>query len=217
MISLLLWNGPRFAAAVGICGWVPLKARMEREIRGGSPESRGDDPLDGGKPVEDAAVQHFGQSNLKRAVKYLREELELETANRDASSTVLMTPVFIGHGKEDPQVPIRLGEEANDLLRLIGLKVDFRLYDGLGHWYSSEMLQDIVGFFEQKTNVKPAVSQLGSQEDNEILQEAELKHMPSTGFWKSLGEKVVEGPNQVDTADGAEKVLLQGEIISDSP
>jgi hypothetical protein len=33
MISLLLWKGPKFAAAVGMCGWVPLKARIEQAVQ----------------------------------------------------------------------------------------------------------------------------------------------------------------------------------------
>jgi predicted esterase len=30
MISLLLWTGSSFAAAVGMCGWIPLKAQLEQ-------------------------------------------------------------------------------------------------------------------------------------------------------------------------------------------
>ena len=33
LISLLLWEGPKFAAAIGMCGWLPLRKHMEDAIR----------------------------------------------------------------------------------------------------------------------------------------------------------------------------------------
>lgn len=146
MISLLLWNGPKFAAAVGMCGRVPLKARMERETRG---RSLGNARSLLSSSKSDAGLEHSQDSNLGKAVKYLRDELELDNADKNTSNSLLEIPLFLGHGMEDPKVPVRLGEDANRLLGLIGFNVDFRLYDGLGHWYSSAMLQDILNFLEK--------------------------------------------------------------------
>ena len=182
MISLLLWRGVRFAAAIGMCGWVPLKARMEREIQSEKNMDGEADQFDGGKQSENsAAVDQRPTSKLQKAVQYLNEELELGQAVGEASNTPLDIPVFVGHGTLDPKVPMKLGEEANEILRLLEFDVELRLYERLGHWYSSEMLQDIVSFLQQKTNVEPAAI---SGEQSGV--QGQLRY---TGIWKSLGEK----------------------------
>ena len=147
---------------------------MEREIQGQMASHDEANPFDDGRQSEDGAVTDEGQaSTLQKAVRYLHEELELGEAIGAASDTPLEIPVFVGHGTVDPKVPVKLGEEANELLRLLEFDVELRLYDGLGHWYSSAMLEDIVRFLQRKTKVKPAAilrKQHSVQEDPRATQ-----------------------------------------------
>lgn len=62
----------------------------------------------------------------------------------------LQTPVFVGHGAEDPKVSVVLGKRMSDLLSTgLGMDVTWRSYDGLGHWYRVEdELEDILDFLQ---------------------------------------------------------------------
>ena len=40
----------------------------------------------------------------------------------------LATPVFMGHGKQDPVVPFALGDESRKILEGTGYKVEWRVY-----------------------------------------------------------------------------------------
>ena len=54
----------------------------------------------------------------------LRDTLasEASAANRDL-------PILMCHGRQDPVVPLQLGERSRDLLLALGYAIDFRLYD----------------------------------------------------------------------------------------
>jgi predicted esterase len=60
-------------------------------------------------------------------------------------------PLFLGHGVEDDRVYICLGREAASFLKLLGVNVVMKEYGGLGHWYSGDMLNDLVGFVRLRT------------------------------------------------------------------
>ena len=51
------------------------------------------------------------------------------------NSSILDTPVFLGHGTQDEIINIRNGELARDVLRKLGLQVEWRSYKD-GHWYT---------------------------------------------------------------------------------
>ena len=128
MISLLLWEGPRFAAAVGMCGWLPLKARMDREVKEDA-DLQDEENAFGGADIKASEL-----SNLQKAGHYLREELDVRL-DQDPSERQLDIPVFIGHGTEDPKVPTELSHETRDLLQLLGFNVEFKLYEGHTYIY----------------------------------------------------------------------------------
>jgi hypothetical protein len=92
-------------------------------------------------------------SKLEKAINYLRDELELP-GSQD-TSTLLGIPIYLGHGMEDEKVPTVQGQEAQELLQLLGFDVEFRRYDGLGHWYSPAMLHEIIQFLQRKTDIVP--------------------------------------------------------------
>jgi pimeloyl-ACP methyl ester carboxylesterase len=94
-----------------------------------------------------------GHSKFRKAVDCLREELQL-SGGKD-STTVLDIPVFVGHGTEDEKAQPVLAKEAVELLQPLQFDVEFQQYEGLGHWYSPEMLRDIILFLQRSTEVQP--------------------------------------------------------------
>lgn len=53
-----------------------------------------------------------------------------------------ITPIFMGHGKEDDIVPYRLGEESEVVLKKAGYPLTFKSYP-IAHQVSSEEINDI--------------------------------------------------------------------------
>ncbi|KAL8882789.1 MAG: hypothetical protein Q9192_007518 [Flavoplaca navasiana] len=141
LIALLMWDGEPIVAAFGMCGWLPFRKQMEDIVvasESGAENASGDaddlfgtgDEVDGDD--DDAPTQ---------AVAFLKEELTMSVEGR--SMMVRQIPLFLGHGTEDEKVPIELGRGAASCLERLGVRVDWREYDGLGHWYSSAMPGDI--------------------------------------------------------------------------
>jgi len=60
---------------------------------------------------------------------------EASAANRDV-------PILMCHGKQDPVVPLPLGEQSRDLLRSLGYALDFRTYD-MPHSVCIDEVRDI--------------------------------------------------------------------------
>lgn len=59
-------------------------------------------------------------------------------------------PIFLGHGTGDKKVSIEAGREARNCLELLEADVKMVEYEGLGHWYSDKMLDDIFKFIKEK-------------------------------------------------------------------
>ncbi|KOS22695.1 Acyl-protein thioesterase 1 [Escovopsis weberi] len=167
LMSMLLWDGSALGAVVGICGFMPLNAHLTALLGGGAEDgtrgSESDDDLvvfaaDDAEDEEDTNSDQV-LSPLQRAVADLREEAELDEGRAAPSPlSFLSTPVFIGHGTDDQKVEFQHGEQAAALLRLMGLDVDFHEYQGLGHWYSAEMLEHIVNFLADKGGLDQAIA-----------------------------------------------------------
>lgn len=145
MIASLLWQGEPYAAAIGMCGWLPLRKRIMDTLSEDDNSDLADDPFghEDGDPNITSAVDD-ATTNIKKAVEYLQEELEMSLGT--SSSDMTNIPTFLGHGTEDDRVPPALGKEAVELLRALEVEVEFKDYVGLGHWYSGQMLHDIVNF-----------------------------------------------------------------------
>jgi predicted esterase len=172
LVTLLLWEGPPLAGAVGMCGWLPFAERLVEEAGAGGgkagndvddteerPEEADDDDdmFDtGGEHEAEAAGGGEGYTPAGRALQWFRDELELP-GPEDAKATesaLSHTPLFLGHGVEDDRVSVDLGRSAAACLGSLGAqRVVWREYEGLAHWYSSQMLQDMVKFLEINTNI----------------------------------------------------------------
>jgi predicted esterase len=151
IVSSLLWEGEPFGALVGMCGYLPFRKGMHEFTQ--DTVNEGDLSEDNGG-VEEGLFERDGQesnngSRFERAVEWLREELQIEDGNSDTRSCSMQSiPVFMGHGSEDEKVPCGMGRLAAQFLRGIDVDVDWNEYEGLGHWYSDDMLQDICQFLK---------------------------------------------------------------------
>lgn len=83
---------------------------------------------------------------IVQAINHIRDILHLPgiSANKESSENEsslnslyhLQTPVFLGHGAEDPKVSVTLGEKMSHVLSTgMGMDVTWKAYGGLGHWY----------------------------------------------------------------------------------
>ncbi|KAF2021471.1 phospholipase/carboxylesterase family protein-like protein [Aaosphaeria arxii CBS 175.79] len=147
LLSALLWEGEALGAIVGFCGWLPLREGVNGAMSAGEDEEDGDGLFDRGEKNEGEE----DKSGFERGVEWLREELELKINEKDVnigSSSIRKTPFFLGHGVEDEKVPFQLGRLAARCLQEMDLDVTFHEYKGLGHWYSEDMLKDIVSFIQ---------------------------------------------------------------------
>ena len=150
----MLWQEKPFGAVVGMCGYLPFRKCMLDQIQ----ESQSED-IDGNAEFveggdedvfERSSEEHEMKSRLELAIDWLREELQVNAARTGDSNnpSTRAIPVFMGHGIEDDKVPIERGRMAADLLRHVDVDVEWKQYEGLGHWYSEAMLRDVVHFLQ---------------------------------------------------------------------
>lgn len=137
------------AATFGMCGWLPYAEMIEGELglavakntSHGAADEQSDDPFEHGKETDTQ------QTRLARIREMLRSELNLPIL-QDAQD--MSRPIFIGHGAIDDRVSVNLGRQAARCMEGVGLDVRWKEYELLGHWYSDDMLRDIVIFLQEK-------------------------------------------------------------------
>lgn len=149
LAALMLWDGSEgLGGYLGMCGWLPFVEAIKRVVEEAGkdkddewdPFQRDDDEFEGG----DEETIDISAS----AVRALRESLELEKGPI-YRPPVFDTPMFLGHGDQDVKVPITHGREAAECLKAIGFNtVSWNEYQGLGHWFSPQMLTDVVEFLK---------------------------------------------------------------------
>jgi predicted esterase len=94
--------------------------------------------------------QHQQPTPLSRAIGDIRAEVGIPPSRSEVGPSFLPTPVFLGHGTMDERVEIQFGRDAGLVLRMMGLDVEFVSYEGLGHWYSPQMLADAISFLKSR-------------------------------------------------------------------
>ncbi|KAJ4288441.1 hypothetical protein N0V90_011676 [Kalmusia sp. IMI 367209] len=151
IIATLLWEGESFGALVGMCGYLPFCRGMRDFVVDGVNDGiklENEDDVEDIFERVDEDPRHG--TRLERAVEWLREELQVskEGEKRTEPPTIRSIPVFMGHGAEDVQVPYETGRLAAETLRVVDVDVAWQGYEGLGHWYSEEMLRDVVRFLK---------------------------------------------------------------------
>jgi predicted esterase len=154
LLSMLTFADAPLAAVIGMCGFLPYT----RELRGilEVKEKTGDE-TEGGVIFEDDVFERApsdgGSSALSpahQAMAYLYDDLELEPQLSDGEVLFHANPVFLGHGTEDEKVGIEYGRATAKLLEHLGIEVQFRSYNGLGHWFSEAMVRDLAAFVKDK-------------------------------------------------------------------
>ena len=177
LVALLLWEGEPLAAGVGMCGYLPYRKRLQDVITGreegtgtaGEDEDEDDvfsksgdekDKDDGAGGNGDnhgvAAATITETSPSVEAVAYLREELEVAktpaSAWQPSRLSIQDIPLFLGHGTADEKVSINQGRSAASCLEAMKVDVQWQEYLGLGHWYSGDMLGDMIVFLQAHTD-----------------------------------------------------------------
>lgn len=162
LVSLLLWEGDSLGGFVGMCGMLPMCGDLLHIFN----EADGvcSDDLSGPKTniscfglVLDEEQDPFdwggsrsSASPLSQGLNLIKDEMGMEELTTGSEAPFQRTPVFLGHGTEDDRVLIEHGQAASRALRAMGCDVEFQCYDGLGHWYSEEMLQHVLRFLGGK-------------------------------------------------------------------
>ena len=154
LIAAMLWDGEALGGIVGMCGWLPFRGHMEKIAIGEEEESESADqdyPFEADVEFEseDACGNQAAEGNLPvKAVAWLREELDFRGSVGRVPFREM--PLFLGHGVEDERVSIDLGREAKGCMEALGVRVRWREYAALGHWYSGEMLEDMLQFIKEE-------------------------------------------------------------------
>lgn len=151
LVALLLWEGENLGAVVGMCGHLPFAETLMTEVLDDENahddnEELGFDPFEAdacGDEVDHATAD----TPVHRAMAWLREQLGLPASQLSSEKLpVQNVPIFMGHGVQDGKVSIELGRRAVECLGKLGAGVCWKEYDDLGHWYSREMLKDMLHF-----------------------------------------------------------------------
>ncbi|KAG6008889.1 hypothetical protein E4U21_003701 [Claviceps maximensis] len=155
LMSVLLWDGEPLGAVVGLCGYMPICSYLVGVFDGASPVQQGHaDDDDDGHDVFERDEDPSPTSPARSVLDALQDEAELPggdaESRRRGLASLASTPVFLGHGTSDPQVPLSQAFLAEELLCKMGMVVELRTYDGLGHWYGREMLCHVVSFLERQ-------------------------------------------------------------------
>jgi pimeloyl-ACP methyl ester carboxylesterase len=150
LVAGLTWEREPFGAVVGMCGWLPFRKGIDVVVRG----NEGEDGIGGEEEdifESNPEVDGEGDPAVK-AIAWLGEELDMPKGQNTVE--LEHVPVFLCYGVEDDKVPINLGREAADCLKALGIHVRRKEYDGLGHWYSEDMLKDIKQSLQERDKIQ---------------------------------------------------------------
>lgn len=146
LVAALLWEGEPLGAVVGMCGYLPFSQNMADLIK--EEQDDEDNPFADTKSDGDESEK---QTMFQKAIQWLHEELEMDgESKRTGSAAIQSVPVFMGHGTADTTIPCAQAKQAADFLRAVDVDVEWKEYQGLGHWYRGDMLQDIVVFLQNR-------------------------------------------------------------------
>ncbi|KAL5341366.1 Alpha/Beta hydrolase protein [Aspergillus crustosus] len=140
------------AGFVGMSGWLPLESEVSA-LFGDDDEEEEEDDMFARNEGDD---NHDDTPLSVQAVNHVRDVLDLPSVQSDISH--LKTPVFLGHGSEDPKVSVELGRRLASILS-DGFEMDvtWKAYDEFGHWYKvPDEIDDILQFLKAKTTVPVA-------------------------------------------------------------
>ncbi|KFA78624.1 hypothetical protein S40288_06976 [Stachybotrys chartarum IBT 40288] len=98
---------------------------------------------------------HFSQSSKNSTREKVEAAEFVRIMTEGGSRSWVDTPVFPGHGIDDAYVDVELGRQARDALTSLGMKVEWKEYQGAeqeGHWLKEpEEIDDIFQFLSKIT------------------------------------------------------------------
>lgn len=98
------------------------------------------------------AFLDFKIAGVVALLGFLKLDAEVENA-RNKSGVNNSTPVFQGHGEDDPLVKIELGRKTSEFYRGLGFqKLQFNSYPGVAHSAGDQELADVVRFIDGVLN-----------------------------------------------------------------
>ncbi|KAK7546558.1 putative phospholipase/carboxylesterase [Phyllosticta citricarpa] len=170
------------AGFVGMSGWLPFadmldpQATDRHEQDGEECVDHEDDDIfgsdgehsdyDDGNKDEKDRVEGEKEESLEprqlRAFNTARDIASLPplSGTLDEAAAFARTPVFLGHGRHDEEVSVKLGSQARAVLEALGCKVRWEDYDE-GHWYKvPDEIDDIVDFLQTEAGFRMAENDL---------------------------------------------------------
>ena len=115
-IWVLLNQSLKLGAFVGMSGWLPFRRQISEAV----------------EREEDLNLQRVRALDL---MSDLVPVPSLHTGPASERLACFATPVFLGHGLQDVKVRTEWGEEMRDALRILGMNIAWKGYDGLEHGY----------------------------------------------------------------------------------
>jgi predicted esterase len=130
---------------IGMSGWLPFAAELGKVADENNDEHDEDDAFeifdDESDPRDASAKVH----------DYVKELLTLVSPERSKAMGALSTPVSLGHGEKDNKIIPAFGEQACRVLRSTGFEVEWKSYEGQGHWYKiPDQIDDIAKFIRER-------------------------------------------------------------------
>lgn len=125
-----------------MCGYLPF-----RGVIGEIVAVAGEEEEEEGEDIFEREGAGDGRRAIEKAVEWLGEEIGVWGSGVE-KYPMQSTPVFLGHGGEDEKVPVVIGRAAGEFLKDVDVEVVWKEYEGLGHWYSEDMLRDVVLFLK---------------------------------------------------------------------
>ena len=185
LIAHLLWTGESLAAGFIMCGWLPFQKQMDEITRPTGTRTTSNQVEDNGqllKEENESTDVVGGSAGSQVTITFLRNQLGISGSSVESTRFQPQPPLFIGHGKLDKKVPLHLGREAASCLERIGISISIHEYENLAHWYSEELLSDIVNFVYEKSGwVKEGTTKDIKMEDARSTTELPQKPFSATG------------------------------------
>ncbi|OQE20088.1 hypothetical protein PENFLA_c017G04839 [Penicillium flavigenum] len=125
------------------------------EIEDDSPPRDVFNPFEEDEEEAPSVIQAINHIRDILALPIIPSDTQLSEDSYPPSLCHLRTPVFLGHGAEDPKVSTGLGKKMSNMLSEgLGMDVAWKEYQGLGHWYRVEdEIEDILSFLQDRVNL----------------------------------------------------------------
>ncbi|KAK7519153.1 Alpha/Beta hydrolase protein [Phyllosticta citriasiana] len=137
----------------GFSGWLPFADELDPAARW---EMGSDERVAAGGDEEKDEDEEWMSRRQTKAASIARTVASLPPLRLEPgeSPAFARTPVFLGHGRRDRHVEMRLGAQAGDVLVDLGCDVRWEEYDEEHWWKEPEQIDDLVEFLRDAVGVE---------------------------------------------------------------